>query len=75
MTSPSDARALLNRAARLAGVPRTIAGSTLRELVLVCTALAAEGGSIEALAEEIASASIGAKRSLAALTAFDEDND
>lgn len=74
LTSPSDARALLNRAARLAGVPNDRRLDT-QELVLVCTALAAEGGSIQALAEEIASASIGAAPSLAALTAFDEDND
>ncbi len=74
LTSLADARALLNRASRLAGVATDRALDT-RQLVLVCTALAAEGGSIQALAEEIASASMGNAPSLAALTAFDEAND
>lgn len=74
LTSLADARAILNRAARVAGVPSDRALDT-RQLVLVCSALAAEGGSIQALAEEIASASMGDAPSLAALTAFDEEND
>jgi hypothetical protein len=53
VTSPSDARALLNRAARIAGVPAN-RPLEVRELLLVCEALAAEGGLIQRIAESIA---------------------
>ncbi|RLT28366.1 MAG: hypothetical protein DWI48_00970 [Chloroflexi bacterium] len=54
VTSSSDARAVLNRASRVAGVPqdRTL---ELEELLRVCAALAAEGGMIQQIAESIAS--------------------
>lgn len=53
VTSSSDARALLNRAQRIAGVP---ANRPLRvqELLRVCEALAAEGGMVQEMAEMIA---------------------
>jgi len=53
VTSQSDARALVNRASRVAGVPHDRA-LELRELLLVCSALAAEGGLIQQIAESIA---------------------
>ena len=53
VTSPSDARALLSRAARIAGVPSN-RPLEMRELLLVCEALAAEGGLIQHIAESIA---------------------
>lgn len=59
VTSRADARALLNRAARVAGVAsdRTL---DLKQLLMVCTALAAEGGAIQAVADQIATATLEA---------------
>lgn len=53
VTSPSDARALMSRARRVAGVP---SGKPLemQELLMVCEALAAEGGVIQRIAETMA---------------------
>lgn len=53
ITALSDARALVRRASRVAGVS---AGCELRlpELLLVCEALSAEGGQVQTLAEAIA---------------------
>lgn len=53
ITALSDARALVRRAARVADVP---VDRELRaqELLLVCAALAAEGGQVQQLAEAIA---------------------
>lgn len=53
VTSRSDARAMISRAARIAGVP-TGRMLQLRELLMVCEALAAEGGAIQQLAESVA---------------------
>ena len=53
VTSRSDARAMISRAARVAGVA-TDRPLEMRELLLVCEALAAEGGAIQQLAEAIA---------------------
>lgn len=53
VTSASDARALLNRAARIAGVPAN-RPLEARELLLVCEALVAEGGLIQHIAEAVA---------------------
>lgn len=57
VTSRADARALLNRAARVAGVASDRA-LDLKQLLMVCTALAAEGGAIQTVAEQIAMASL-----------------
>ena len=53
VTSRSDARAMMSRAARIAGV---VTGRPLevRELLMVCEALAAEGGAIQQMAEAVA---------------------
>jgi hypothetical protein len=58
VTSRSDARAILNRASRIAGVSphRPLA---LRDLLMVCQALAAEGGLVQELAERIATRTLG----------------
>ena len=53
VTSRSDARAMISRAARVAGVA-TDRPMEMRELLLVCEALAAEGGAIQQMAEAIA---------------------
>ena len=53
VTSRSDARAMISRAARVAGV-RTGRPLQVRELLMVCEALAAEGGTIQQLAESVA---------------------
>ena len=53
VTSRSDARAMVSRAARVAGVA-TNRPLEVHELLLVCEALAAEGGVIQQLAEAIA---------------------
>lgn len=53
VTSASDARAIVNRASRIAGVPGN-RPLELRELLLVCEALAAEGGLVQQIAEGIA---------------------
>lgn len=57
VTSRSDARALLNRAARVAGVAPS-RPLNLKELLMVCQSLAAEGGAIQAVADQIAVASL-----------------
>lgn len=54
VTSSSDARAVVNRASRVAGVPHNRALER-QELLRVCAALAAEGGLIQEIAEAIAS--------------------
>ena len=53
VTSRSDARAVISRASRITRAPhnRPLA---VEELLSVCTALAAEGGAIQQLAESIA---------------------
>jgi len=53
VTTDGEARAAIRRAARIVGVDRN-QPLDLRALVRVCSALAAEGGSIQLLAEEIA---------------------
>ena len=53
VTSASDARALLNRAQRIAGV-RKDRPLRVQELLHVCEALAAEGGVVQQIAELIA---------------------
>jgi hypothetical protein len=57
VTSGSDARAVVNRASRVAGVPHNRALQRT-ELLRVCAALAAEGGLIQELAEGIASRAV-----------------
>lgn len=58
VTSVSDARAVINRAARVAGIPsdRTL---QVDELLRICEAVAAEGGLVQEIAELIASRSLG----------------
>lgn len=53
VTSESDARAVVNRASRIAGTPdnRPLG---VQELLRVCQALTAEGGMIQEVAETIA---------------------
>ena len=53
VASRGQARAAVRRAARIVGVRRD-EPLEIRELVRICSALAAEGGSIEQLAEAIA---------------------
>jgi hypothetical protein len=55
--SASDARALVNRLSRIAGVPdnRPLGAD---ELTLVLSALSAEGGMIEQIAQTIAAAEL-----------------
>lgn len=53
VTSAADARAVVNRASRVAGV-RSDRPLEMRELLRVCEALAAEGGMIQQMAEMIA---------------------
>ena len=53
VTSVSDARAVVNRASRIAGVPGN-RPLQLQELLRVCEALAAEGGLVQEIAELIA---------------------
>lgn len=53
VTSTSDARAVVNRASRIAGVPDNSALDAF-ELLKVCQALTAEGGLIQQMAESIA---------------------
>ena len=53
VTSGSDARAVVNRASRVAGVPHNRALDRM-ELLRVCEALAAEGGLIQEIAQLIA---------------------
>jgi hypothetical protein len=61
VTSRSDARALLNRAARVVGVAPN-RPLELKELLMVCQSLAAEGGAIQTVAEQIATTSLGDAR-------------
>ena len=58
VTSSSDARAVVNRASRIAAVPDNRQLET-QELLRVCQALAAEGGMIQQVAEAIAIRSLG----------------
>ena len=58
VTSSSDARAVVNRASRIATVPDNRPLET-QELLRVCQALAAEGGMIQQVAEAIAIRSLG----------------
>ena len=58
VTSRSDARAMISRAARAARAARVAGVRTgrpleVRELLMVCEALAAEGGAIQTLAESV----------------------
>ena len=53
VTSRADALALVNRASRVTGVPND-RRLRIGELRLVCDALAAEGGSIRYVANQIA---------------------
>ena len=53
VTSRSDARAMISRAARIAGVA-TGRPLQMRELLMVCEALAAEGGASQQRAEAVA---------------------
>ncbi len=57
VTSGNNARAVVNRAARVAGVPidRPL---QIDELLRICEAVAAEGGLIQEIAEMIASRSL-----------------
>lgn len=57
VTSGSDARAVLNRAARVAGVAQDRALQR-EDLLRVCAALAAEGGMIQQIAESIAAEAV-----------------
>ena len=58
VTSDADARAMVSRASRMVGA--SDGPLDLRELLLMCEALAAEGGPIQQLAEEIAMRAIRA---------------
>ena len=53
VTSNGQAKAAVRRAAKIVGVQRD-QPLELRELIRVCSALAAEGGPIQQLADEIA---------------------
>jgi hypothetical protein len=57
VTSPSDARALISRAMRITGAPNH-RHLERGELVQMCEALGAEGGSIQRVAEQIAMAAL-----------------
>lgn len=57
VTSASDARALLSRAMRVTGAPQH-RQLQLSELVQMCEALAVEGGPIQKVAEQIATAAL-----------------
>ncbi|MFA7249913.1 MAG: hypothetical protein WC273_09825 [Dehalococcoidia bacterium] len=59
VASRSDARAMISRAARVAGVP-TGRPLEMRELLMVCEALAAEGGAIQQTAEAVATRALRA---------------
>ena len=59
VTSRSDARAMISRAVRVAGVA-TDRPLEVHDLLLVCEALAAEGGAIQQLAESIATRALRA---------------
>jgi hypothetical protein len=53
ITSDRQARAVIRRAAKIIGIKRD-QPLGLHELIRLCSALAAEGGEIQQLAEEIA---------------------
>lgn len=57
VTSASDARAVVNRASRIAGVPDN-RPLDVKELMLVLSALSAEGGMIQDVAQTIAAAAL-----------------
>lgn len=57
VTSASDARAVVNRASRIAGVPNN-RPLDVNELMLVLSALSAEGGMIQDIAQGIAAAAL-----------------
>lgn len=57
VTSASDARAVVNRASRIAGVPSN-RPLDVNELMLVLSALSAEGGMIQDIAQGIAAAAL-----------------
>ena len=57
VTSSNDARAVVNRAARVVGVPTDRPLQT-DELLRICEAVAAEGGLVQEIAEMIASRSL-----------------
>ncbi len=57
VTSRSDARAIVNRASRIAGVPGN-RPLDIDELMLVLAALSAEGGMIQTVAQSIATAAL-----------------
>jgi hypothetical protein len=57
VTSASDAQAIVNRASRIAGAPSD-RPLDVEELILVLSALSAEGGMIEQLAQTIAAAEL-----------------
>lgn len=57
VTSASDARAVVNRASRIAGVPNN-RPLDVNELMLVLSALSAEGGMIQDVAQTIAAAAL-----------------
>lgn len=57
VTSASDARAVVNRASRIAGVPDN-RPLDVKELMLVLSALSAEGGMIQDVAQTIATAAL-----------------
>lgn len=57
VTSASDARAVVNRASRIAGVPDN-RPLDVNELMLVLSALSAEGGMIQDVAQTIAAAAL-----------------
>jgi hypothetical protein len=63
VTSRSDARAMISRAVRVAGVA-TGRPLAVRELLLVCEALAAEGGVIQQTAESVAMRALRDERSV-----------
>ena len=58
VTSGSDARAVLNRASRVAGGVPQNRELQQEELLRVCAALAAEGGMIQEIAESIAARAV-----------------
>ena len=57
VTSGNDARAVVSRAARVAGVPMD-RPLQMAELLRVCEAVAAEGGLVQEIAEMVASRSL-----------------
>jgi hypothetical protein len=57
VTSASDAQAIVNRASRIAGAPSD-RPLDVEELIRVLSALSAEGGMIEQLAQTIAAAEL-----------------